>query len=565
MLDRRVLLQGLLFALFCTLFLNAPSVWQAAHGHAGSALHVKLLQPDSVRYLSRMKEIVDGYPLMGNPVLKEYRTGVSPTGFIEMLVAVPMWLTGADLSSAIFWSNFLFPILTITLLFLWIRSLFGDTFLAIATIVSMSFSFGGLIEDVNPKLTLVPLGLYLCTVFLPEKPTRLPLLVRGMLLGLLFHSYSYHWTLILTFECITILHALVARQKPLYEVIKEAAYVLVPFMLIITPYALTLFSLHATPAFSDLWRHWGVIPTRFLAAPLLQAQLLLWLVPLIVARRVGILTDDRSRTLLFLILAGLIAVNSNLITGKEAEFAGHYGRVMALFLFPALYLLLRATASRVLTRTVALVMMIVVVASYVALIPGLVTRAESAELQWQKSGYEALFTWLDHNVPQESVILAPYDLAGEIPLFTRDYVFMSAQARFFPVTDDELMDRYLALVAFFPEDRQSIASGVMPVFGNYAGSLYAKERSLHQLRMLFRDSFQKTLPDFIVRQDLLRRYAEESEHPDWSSVRATLARFELDYLVTQNVPPASVADRFQKLATVGSFSIYHYLPSHELR
>ena len=166
---------------------------------------------DETRYVSRVREVLEGRALMGNPILKEHRNRIAINGLVEWFTAGYAALLHLDLPSAIFQTDILFSFLNIFLLLLWMNAILESPLLTLAafTLVWIDFfSFGSaLLRESHPKSTMLLANLYLCLLFLPKDERTILRILRGMLVGLMLYSYPYHWTVFLPLEVLLLLSA----------------------------------------------------------------------------------------------------------------------------------------------------------------------------------------------------------------------------------------------------------------------------------------------------------------------------------------------------------------------
>ncbi|TSC80408.1 MAG: hypothetical protein G01um101425_62 [Candidatus Peregrinibacteria bacterium Gr01-1014_25] len=553
---------GLLLSCVITLLVNAPTlVDRARFGTWDRPLVESSADEDEARYFARIREVVDGYPLIGNPILKEHRADISPNGFAEWITAGIIITTGMPLGTAIALTDIAATFLNVLLAYLWVWGLLRHPMLAVAAATVFWADVWGvhyLVRDAT-KLTLLFPNLFLCLLFLPDRERRWHRLARGVLLGAMFHTYSYHWTVLAAFEGLLLLHALLIRRQPIRAWIADAACVFGPFALLALPYAIALLSRKADPAFLETYRHFGVIQSRLPGAPALQAVLWTWLIALVVAWRARLLTGRRPLLLLFLLMASVIAVNANVVTGHEADFQGHYGRFVRLFTVAGLFLCLGIFLLWA-GKWVGVAMTVLVAASVLRTLP--VAIAESPLPAWQASDERRVLAWLDERLPAESVVLASYNtLARLVPVYTAHYVLTGPGARIFFATDRELFERYIVQLAFFPEDEQPTSIGAQPVFGNYPGQAFARARTTHQLATLFQKPFDKTIADFIPDQTIRARLERDVHPPAPVEVRSLLRRYAPDVLVTAKPLPRAYADLFTSFERVGAYTVYRFVPA----
>jgi len=549
---------GLLLAGALTLYMNVPSFAAFLTIPGYSTLHMGNIEEDRAYYLSRIKEASEGHWLIGNSALYEHRFDVSPNGFIETVTAAFMRVTGLKLNGAVLLTNVLFPFLILALTYLWMERILRSKLLALTALITVWFAvFGttGLLRESSPKVTMLLPSLYLTILFCMEEG-RAQKVLRGVLIGLMMYSYHYHWTLLFVFEGLLLLHALIIERRTFREMVLQGAWIWVPLLLIALPYGGRLLTLQGNMVAAEAWRRFGMIGTHLPTAPLLQFTTVSWIAALGTLHLTGLLRGKQSLLLLLLLIAGFLAVNSNIITGREAEFEGHYGRVIRLFTWTALFLCMGTFLPSVWKRWIIVGLTAIIGLHAAVSLPMLVNRAIDDHRIWKASGKQQVFDWLASSTPKDSVILAPFSVSSLVPVLTDDYSFMNYAARSFFVSDQELLERYLVQITFFPQDKEPIDTGVQPVFGNFPGSTYSKNKRIHQLLTLFHVPFSATIADFIPDQNKRRLLENFYSTPDSRLVAKALTKYRLDYLVTPYDFPPSLQRSFTKLARVGTYWIY---------
>jgi len=552
------LVTGLLIAAALTVYMNIPWLKVALATPGYSPVNMGTVDEDRAYYLSRIKQAASGRWLIGNSALYEHRSDISPNGFIEDLTAAIMRISGLSLGSATTLTGFLFPFLILALTFFWMNRILKSPLLTAVSLLTVWISvFGttGLLRESSPKANLVFFSVYLAVLF-GLSPGRLQKILRGCLIGIMMYSYHYHWTLLMAFEGLLVLRLLLLEHKTFHEVVLESLWVWVPLVLIAIPYGARLVSLQGNPVAAEMWRHFGMIETRLPAAPVLQIATVCWIAALFTLRLIGQQRDRESLLLLLLLIAGLIAVNSNIITGREAEFEGHYGRIIRMFTWTTLFLSLGTLLPKRWIRPVAAIVIVVIGLNAAVMLSASIKASAEDQKKWLASGKQPVFDWIKSNTKKDSVILAPYTLSSLIPVYTDDFVFMNYAARSFLVSDQELLERYLVQTAFFPEDSESIDTGVQSVFGNFPGSTYSKTKRIWQILTLFRKPFDKTIADFIPDQTKRRILENSLRSPDINELKTVMQKYRLDYLITNDPLPRLLSRNFQKTATIGAYTVY---------
>ncbi|MSR67647.1 hypothetical protein EXS65_02380 [Candidatus Peribacteria bacterium] len=550
-------------AVALTALINLPSLKSALlDGRTDTALILSTVNEDETRYLSRVHEILEGRELMGNPILKEHEDRIAINGLVEWLTAGYAILTETDLAITVFHTDILFSFLNIFLMLLWIQCIVRNPLLTLATFSILwidLFNFGAaLLRESHSKDTMLLVNLYLCFVFLPKRDRAMLRILRGLFIGLMLYSYPYHWTVFLPFEVLLLLTEW-GGHRSFRTSLKNAACIFVPFILTVLPFAIVNTASNAADplAWEDTIFRFGMLRTHAIAAPLLQLQL--WTVILALFAGIFVLRQKKSHAsvlLIVLLIASASAVASNILTGHESEFQGHYGRFVLMFAYAGMWMLATMTLPKKLMKTSVLLVLTLACVLQIREVPRALMEAQRNIAAFDRSEEKMTLEWLHANVASGSVILAPSTLAMLIPTYTSHSVFMSNAARFFVATDEELTERYLVFQTFFPEETDNPSGGTLSVFGNYAGSSYSRAKRTYQLTHFTLSGFTKTIPDFIRHQELRTRIDEHLRKPGLKDIREILKKYELDTVISVSPPPAALKDLFKFEKKLGTFTVW---------
>ncbi len=562
--SKKTLFFGIGIATLFTVILNVPAflVWQHS-GRTDAALAVSMQGEDEARYLARIREFTDGAPLMGNPFAIEHKNDLPPGGFAEYAIAIPMAVLHLTLAQVLAVTDVLFPFIILFLTYLWSYAGLRSHLLTLTfvTLFFVDIQFG-ILRESHPKITLIPFSLYLLVLFSNER-TRTALFLRGLLLGLMFYTYPYHWTYLVVFELLDGLCAYLKSWK-LRPSIKEGLFIFVPFVALALPWILLVRMTVDGTIVRQAYEHLGLISTLLPVAPSLQLVVLGWV--LIVGGMLWTKTraDTATKKTFLLLLAALAILNSNYVTGSEGEFLGHFGRVFApLFLFAGV-LTAQGVFVRHWQKTIVCCVTLLSVLIIASEVQTAVQFAFNAEAMFAPN--REIMAYLTTELPKQSVVLAPKELNQMLPILTTDYPYMSNATHFFFVPEAELTDRYLAFAALFPESLYPDDGKYLPVFGNNPGASWAKTRTWNAILKtlkLTKTPFTKTQGDFADDQVLRKRIDTELALTNWENVRSALKKYQLDYLVTNHPLPAEVSDIFEKQKTVSTWTVYHFVGAHD--
>lgn len=572
------IIDGLLVILVI-LLLNANTLINiSVYHHPDTALFESMRNgEDEMRYLAKIREASEGRWLMANPFLKEHRGEFfSPSGFVEWIPASIMRVLNGNMGLMLLLTDLLLSAITIILTRLWLGRLIKNPWILWSAMLLLFFNhLGGslesLLRDVVPKFVQPLASLYLLLLTLPTRNTLRQTMLRGALVGCMFYTYPYHWSLFLITEGVFTLYRTwtgigtrtwTSTAKILF---KESTAVLVPFGTIAAPMAFAMHTVLSRPEFQDFYNRYHIVFTHLPAAPKLQAIVLLAIAALLATmwflKKKQKIEHTELLPLLLPLVGMMILLNANVITGKDPELLGHGGRVIMSVVVAAF----AAIASRIIPKRViqpiAAIFLVLFIGHTIEKKMLLAQEMNTAELQWNVSDEHAVLQWLNEHVAPESIIAAPRILSEKIPVFTSHYTQFAAGAHFFFVPMDELVDRYLGWVGLYPHEKELTDTATVILFGSHPGGQWSKDRTWAKLTG---QPFTKSQADYISRQDLRVQIDREHAEPDDEKTAERIERYSTDVIVMPkdgHVIPALMKG-FTKVTVIGPYTIWLRKPSN---
>jgi hypothetical protein len=307
---------------------------------------------------------------------------------------------------------------------------------------------------------------------------------------------------------------------------------------------------------TDTFHRIGMIPTHLPAAPgtqLVLAGALVVLLALRVWKRAW--PSDGMRTVFFLLLASLLALNQSVIHGIDATFVSYYQYQIKIILFLAVAATLLALVRQRMVRRVLFACWVIfsLVAFSMATTRD-AAAALAAAIKYENSDAPAVLSWL-RGQPGPVVVAAPGALNERIPYETQDYVLFNEYGWNQPSTDRELAQRYALQVRLIPSSKAKDRTYTF-VFGGYGGLLAAKERSFCRIKRTLlhtSDSCDIQARSLIVHQDLLPIV-------DNASVRIpdAMTTYHVSLIIsaagqdTSGIP----RDRCHEIVTIGIYTVW---------
>ena len=275
-------LAGLAASVLFSLFINLGTVSALFKGNAGLAQMGT--SPDEEYYFALIRDAATGYPNLGNATSKEHRGESATASYAPLLQGFVMRLFRLSIETTVFLGDFLFPVLSVFLLFLILRwFLVDETLSAVAAFGVASISIGfGILRTISPQATL-PFLLGYLACFLILRRSRSGYAIRGILIALLL---SVHVLYALYLCCVEGIDALarLAHRDVRRTLFRDLAVLSLCVGLGVL--AKTALALHTSDpiAVLDTYRRAGIIPSHLPADPRLQLTVLLTIFALFLVR-----------------------------------------------------------------------------------------------------------------------------------------------------------------------------------------------------------------------------------------------------------------------------------------
>ena len=275
-------------------------------------------------YQARARDIIDGHIFLTNPYLAEHKTGAPMQFWIpDYILAKPIqWLGLSVPLGFIIWTFFLTFILTIISYFILLILTKSRNWSFLGAVLLHLGIFG------NQFLRLPPPGLtfifwlvaLLSMLLCIEKDGRWGWLSAAFFFGMLFNIYPYYWTYYVIFYVVFVVLSFVLGLPW-----KKYVRIFLVGLIVAIPFLISTWQSLQMPWYAESSRRLGMIATHFPSGVSsvvvcgIAICLFLW------AYRKKIIAKNSTTILLFSgFLAGIIAVNQQIITGQNVEFSSHY-------------------------------------------------------------------------------------------------------------------------------------------------------------------------------------------------------------------------------------------------
>lgn len=412
---------------------------------------------DSLYYDARIRQVLDGHPLVGNPYAYEHRTAISPASFIpDDIAALPMFL-GAPFDVGVLLNIFIWGLVLLVLAYgllrlLWVEQWWAALWALLAYAASYSFMLRPTVMQIVYPVFLLFLIAFLR--FLYEPSRRRALWLAGAA-ALTFYIYTFVAYVVLLTLGLTFLWYLATRRfaqvRALLEVALASTVLLIPFGIY------TLRQMH-DPNYLATFVRIGLVHTHIPSAEAFYygrwiglagaAFVLLW----VLARQKGGEVAAQSVFWVTTSAALIVALFLNVFTGVELTLGVHIGRIaipwVPLALGAALYAwweVREVEVRRALYVFTALVLLALAAGTAASVRRGFDFFGYDARGETVASvqAYAAPLAWLEANVPQPSVIWSDDAIAQYVPIMTRHYPLFFEGVGLHFVSNQEMQERYL--------------------------------------------------------------------------------------------------------------------------
>lgn len=521
---------------------------------------------DEFFYYARIRDVIDGYPTIGNAYLWEHKSKPPSPVFIgEWLIAQPLKIFRMNVVAGGVLYDFLLPPVNFILVYACFFILTRRRWLALAAAALLFLflfpsDFG---RSVSPQfnfifwLTLLLLALAL--IHSPPPRRRYFLMFFAALnFGLLFYIYAYYWTFYLTLFAIFIFLLGFSR---LWGEVKSVTAIAAGGLICAVPYFLTMLRAMRLPEYGETLRRLGLIDTRFPSglAIVIPAVILLAVLAFSIRRKI-VFWDRLTIFLASGLLGSIVVVNQHIITGKNLEFSSHYYLPAAFWMsfvvaYIASALITRWTRyERVLTMCLGGLAAVVVI-----FYSGLNLLSTFRSLPAGNSGdrYTAVMDWINRNVKKDEVVYASGDLSMLIPIYTSANVYFAVPARLAFVPNAEILDRFIINNWYRLLTRDFVIANLRSIYGVYDIDLAAHTAQENRVRPLFG---LPPLPVNTLSEDAAAKVANRYAELHRGNFERELKKYRIDYLIWNRVsePQARFGELpfLEKLNDVGEFRIY---------
>ncbi len=488
------------------------------------------LASDELFYNARIRDVLDGYPTIGNAYLFEHKDRL-PIQFLgEYLLAQPLKVFGLTAVQGRFLYNLLLPSLSFLLTYLAFCLITRSRFwsLTFSSLLFFGLYLNNFLRPVSPQLNFI----FWLTQFIflwkliKNGPSRKILIWNAVNLGLLFYIYPYYWTFYVIFLVILAGVYFIYSRELSFAMVK----ILAGGFVLAAPYFLNSYFISRTSEYSETISRIGLIYSRFPSGVWVVSGALALLILFVIVLKTGLIKVNNP-TLFFMggLLATVISSNNHIITGKNLEFSSHY-RMLSIFFFSFSFAYLwRAylEPSPRHKKIVGLVLVAIVLFTTIQNTTAYLNKYSIVNSS-EDQKYALLFDWLNKRTSKDSVVYADAVLSDLIPIYTHNNVFYSENANLFLVADDEIISRFILNNFFETFEREFIIKNIGAIYRVRYLDRYGKTVQDNKLRRLLGI---KTVPEIYLPEDAVDKVLSRANQLKNSNLGKELEKYRIDYIL----------------------------------
>lgn len=416
---------------------------------------------DTLYYQARVREIGDGHSELNHQYFFEHKNETYPQAVgAEYFVYGLTKLVGVSAPALQVGMDFIAPAIIFLLTYFLFKKISPNEYTAVLLpLVLYTVVTAGLFKPLHPQVTLPLLLLFLifwARLILQAEKKWLNSVLAGLVWGLLFLSYFYHWSFLAVVVGVYILILLLSRS---FAELKYHGMMAGIAGLVSIPYWLRIFDGLNAPFHAETAVRFGMYFTHLpesyprLAVALLWLAFFIWFV-----RYYRIEQEKGAQVVATLLLTNALYPNHQLITGMILENAVHWSWMpIIIFAFSAHYIVGVLWQKNVRLRKNFLLLLFTII--FVGLPAWRLStflwpsypRQYKKNVTDERQYYAGIFAWINATAKKDAVILSDMQLMSFIPVYTSANVYNSYYAFVLPASDQEVIERTL-LSHFFEPD-----------------------------------------------------------------------------------------------------------------
>ncbi|MCR4334658.1 MAG: hypothetical protein NUV47_02940 [Patescibacteria group bacterium] len=424
---------------------------------------------DSVYYYSRMHEVKDDNPFIGNPFLLEHNKELAPAFFVADWVAVAPLFVGLSFTQTVVFDMIFWSIIFVLFLFLFLKQLGLTKEISSVVSVLVYFSVYSLMMRAVSMQIVFPFFAFFLFAFaywLNKSKVHKSAFTLILATTFSFYIYTYLWQITSVVLFISVIAFFVIGHK---VEAKRLCLIIFSSLLLASPVFIYGIKQVENPFYWESMQRIGLVNTHLLASNVFYSGF--WVLVImffwyIIKRQIKKINDVLFNNAYFLVVASglamLVASTSNLITGKELENSQHIERFIIVWFIGSLgtilfYIYKYKENFYNLSKKYKFVLLILFLVSLFGAVKyfnnyfiyfSVTDELKSQSLILQR--YAPPLNWLEKNVNEQSVVWTDSTyLIRYVPIMTKHYLlFTPGTSHLHLLSDKELEERYLVYSYF---------------------------------------------------------------------------------------------------------------------
>ncbi|MDP3999625.1 MAG: hypothetical protein Q8P76_03490 [bacterium] len=394
-------------------------------------------------------------------------------------------------------------------------------------------------RTLSPEINFIPLALFFIFYFSNLKFWKREIGL-AVLAGSLFYVYPYYWTFALALlaasDCWMFWQARKIIWKYLYKYLIIAG--------VASWYVIHLLQISQLAYYKESMVRIGALYSRWPAGLYTQAFLIASLIAFFVLRKyifpkldMKAVTEGTLDKIAMGLVAGLMVLNQQIITGMQLEFNSHYLPTL-LFFFVAfwggiVFIVSNYFGSYKKIATAIFILVAVGMAAnkaYLIISDPQINNPATAET-YVGGRADAVVDWFLANQIRDKVVYAPKDLGNDINLLTNNYLYFHPSQELQLMPTEELLDRYIYWDVTYQYITDNLEQQQTRVFGQAFNSALQKDNVINKIKakILGRDFTPATLLEYTPYD--FGPIRAKRLNPDPVEFNHYLEKYHVDYLV----------------------------------
>lgn len=383
----------------------------------------------------------------------------------------------------------------------------------------------------HPQITLVFfMGAVISLIQLVKSPKSLKLQITlGLLTGILFYSYIFHWTYFVVVLGLTGIYLLLSKNFLAIRSLIISGFIALTIGSYYFYSIYNFYNLSFAQDFIDKSALHDLPLPITLARYMIIALLFAFLIKL----------KNYKSTIFFLVLLSgvMTPLISRFLIGQDLETFHYLRRALMPFATLALFIILyRYLKPQLLKRTFCI--LIIFYALFLGIKTQIVTSNNVASFHIVNRDQEAVFAWLKSNSPKNSVVGSlNTDFNSLIPIYTHNYVY-------FPPTDRTIMPTYEGVERFI------VLSNLLGIETSVQKEILKKDLSyMFVYQAYVNNRLDVNSPKKVEAEDKIENLSDGNWHE-------LIDNYNLDYIVVTPSEISNIHMKKENLHFVHSISNY---------